>query len=368
MSASLHRLEAGHTLTAAEAEALFRAMASGELDGSASERALVLLRDRGETADEVAGFARGMRSRATNPGLDAALVAGAIDIVGTGGDNAGSHNISTGAALLVAACGVPVVKHGNRAVSSRSGSADVLEALGLPMPMTPAAAAACLTETGFTFLFAPAYHPTLARIGPIRKAIGTRTIFNILGPLTNPARPPFALIGAYSMPVAGLMAGALAALGVRRGAVVHAENGLDEATCAGPCTLISVASPLPLGGAGRECAQCRLDPADLGFARCTLDALRGGDAAHNAAALRAALAPGDAGAGPLRDTLILNAGLALHIVDTGGADFPSALLAIDAQGLASQSGRAAQIISSGRALALLDRLAAFGATLRKERA
>ncbi len=343
MTSPLSILLCGTALTAAQAESLLGDMASGALSAADSARALTALRDRGETAAEIAGFATGMRALALNPGLDPALTSRAIDIVGTGGDNAGTFNISTGAALLVAACGTPVIKHGNRAVSSRSGSADVLEALGLPMPMSPAAAALCLLETNFTFLFAPAYHPALARIAPVRKAIGTRTIFNILGPLTNPAQPPFALIGAYALPVARLMAQALATLPIRRAAVVHSDDGLDEPTCASPFTLIDVPT----------LNEAHIDPADLGFTRCTLAELKGGDARDNAAALRTALSPGPAGAGPLRDTLILNAALAFR--------------ATDSRGLASESVRAAAAIASGRALALLDRLAAFGSSLPKER-
>ncbi|MFN0012278.1 MAG: anthranilate phosphoribosyltransferase [Phycisphaerales bacterium] len=363
MIAPLTILMSGERLSAAQAESLLRDMASGALSAADSALALTTLRDRGETAAEIAGFAQGMRTLALNPGLDPSLTSRAVDIVGTGGDNAGTFNISTGAALLVAACGTPVVKHGNRAVSSRAGSADVLQALGLPMPMTPAAAALCLLETNFTFLFAPAYHPALARIAPVRKAIGTRTIFNILGPLTNPAQPPFALIGAYSLPVARLMAQALATLPIRRAAVVHSDDGLDEATCASPFTLISVAPPLPLGGAGGGCVESRIDPAELGFARCTLADLKGGDAVHNAAALRAALSPGPAGAGPLRDTLILNASLALA---SSSPSAPSGGGARVFEG-GGGSSRATAAITSGRAADLLDRLAAFGASLPKER-
>lgn len=337
----------GGILTEGQAESLLCDMAGGRLDAAVITRVLTTMRDRGETGAEVAGFARGVRGLAKDPGLEPTLVSRAIDIVGTGGDGAGTYNISTGAALLVAACGVPVVKHGNRAVSSRSGSADVLEALGLPMPMSAAGAAACLRETNFTFLFAPAYHPAMAALAPVRKAIGTRTIFNILGPLTNPACPPYGLIGAYSLPVARLMAAALATMPIRGAFVVHGDDGLDEATCAGPFTIVSVPGRGEAGGAPRveEMPGQRAHPETA----CTLADLRGGDAAHNAAALRRALSPGAAGAGALRNTLILNAELALRV--TGGA--------------AQARSLARETIESGRAAGMLDTLQRFGEGLRK---
>ena len=336
----------GGTLTMGQAEALLCDMAAGRLDAAVIARVLTTMRDRGETGAEVAGFAKGIRGLAKDPGLDASLVSRAIDIVGTGGDNAGTYNISTGAALLVAACGVPVVKHGNRAVSSRSGSADVLEALGLPMPMSPEAAAACLRDTGFTFLFAPAYHPAMAALAPVRKAIGTRTIFNILGPLTNPACPPYGLIGAYSLPVARLMASALATLPIRGAFVVHSDDGLDEATCASPFSILAVKG----AGLSAEAGSVTEAPgqrAPAGLA-CSLAELRGADAAHNAEALRVALSPGSAGEGALRNTLILNAELALRVAGGGvaGKSLPR------------------EAIDDGRAAATMGALSAFGERLR----
>ena len=179
---------------------------------------------RQEFADELRGFASAMRELARRPAVDPALQARAIDIVGTGGDASGSVNISTGTALLVAACGLPVIKHGNRSISSRSGSADVLEQLGLPLPLDETRAGACLTATGFTFLFAPHYHPAMKEIAPVRRALGVRTVFNLLGPLTNPAEPPFGLIGAYSHDAARLMAETLAGMPIQRVFVVHGEK------------------------------------------------------------------------------------------------------------------------------------------------
>jgi anthranilate phosphoribosyltransferase len=299
---------------------------------------LAALRAKGVTADELRGFARAMRELARRPAVDPALQARAIDIVGTGGDASGSVNISTGTSLLVAACGLPVIKHGNRSISSRSGSADVLEQLGLPLPLDEARAGACLAATGFTFLFAPHYHPAMKAIGPVRQALGVRTLFNVLGPLTNPAAPPYMLVGAYSEPMAELMAGALAGLpGVRRAFVVHGAGGWDEPTPIGPFTLFEVQ-----GGTVRRSVRT---PADYGLATCTAEDLAGGDAGANAAAMRAVLEGRDRG--PHRDALCLGASLALEAA--GVASSP-------ADGLA----RAAAAIDDGRAAGVLRAIAAFG--------
>src|SRR4030081_3807732 len=205
----------------------------------------------------------------------------AVDIVGTGGDASGSLNISTGTALLAAACGVPVVKHGNRSVSSRCGSADVLEALGLAIPPEPQPAVACLKDTGFTFLFAPHFHPATKAIAPIRAALGVRTVFNILGPLVNPAQPPLHLVGAFSLEVARLIADTFQGLPMERTFVVHGALGWDEPTPIGPFTLFDVRP-------GRVEMQVR-HPSDYGLATCTAAGLAGGDAQQNARALEAVL-------------------------------------------------------------------------------
>jgi anthranilate phosphoribosyltransferase len=250
-------------------------------------------------------------------------------------------NISTGTALLVAACGLPVIKHGNRSISSRSGSADVLEQLGLPLPLDETRAGACLTATGFTFLFAPHYHPAMKAIGPVRQALGVRTLFNVLGPLTNPAAPPYMLVGAYSEAMAELMASALAGLpGVRRAFVVHGAGGWDEPTPIGPFTLFDVQ-----GGAGTVRRSTRT-PADYGLVTCMPQDLAGGDAAANAASLRAVLEGHDRGAH--RDALCMGAALALEV---------AGVAATPAEGLAQ--ARAA--IDDGRAAGLLRAIAEFGA-------
>src|SRR5580704_2251340 len=201
---TLEKLLNRRNLSESEAEDLLMQLTDPTGSPVMAGAILAALRTKGVIADEVRGFARGMRRLARRPDIPADVRA--IDVVGTGGDASGSLNISTGTALLTAACGVPVVKHGNRSVSSRAGSADVLEALGLALPLDAEAAGRCLAATRFTFLFAPHYHPAMKAIAPVRTALGVRTIFNILGPLANPAAPPLHLIGAFSLEVAKLIA------------------------------------------------------------------------------------------------------------------------------------------------------------------
>ncbi len=323
-------------LTAEAASALLVALTGPEVPPAQAGAVLAGLRCKGVTAEELRGLALGMRSLARRPVIPEA--AGAVDIVGTGGDRSGSYNLSTGAALLAAAAGLTVVKHGNRSVSSRAGSADVLEALGLALPLEEVRAAECLAQTGFTFLFAPHYHPAMKAIAPVRAAMGVRTVFNILGPLTNPAEPGFHVIGAYSEAVARLMAQALAGMPIRRAFVVHGAGGWDEPTPLGNFLLLDVQD-----GQVRESER---GPADYGLPRCTEAALRGGDAAYNAAAMHRVLRGGEHGGH--RDALVLGAALALQV--TGAAADPRAA-----------ANRAAEAIDSGAAGRLLDRLAAFSA-------
>jgi anthranilate phosphoribosyltransferase len=330
----LERVLSGQSLDEPTSSALLRSMATGELPPALAGALLVALRAKGETADEIRGFARGMRELAKRPAIAPGPY---VDIVGTGGDGSHSLNLSTGSALLAAACGAPVVKHGNRSVSSRSGSADVLSALGLPIPLDEAAAGACLQEHGFTFLFAPHYHPAMKHIAPVRQALGVRTVFNILGPLVNPAAPPFHVIGAFSDAIAAVMAETLAGLPLERAFVVHDLNGWDEATPAGPFICYDVRP-------GRVVRSVR-DPADAGIARCPLEDLRGGDSATNAARLTAALAGGDTAAH--REALVLGAALALEV--TGRAPDAASAVAQARAGLAS-----------GAATRLVENLAAFG--------
>jgi anthranilate phosphoribosyltransferase len=330
----LDKLLRGESLDEQTSGALLRLMAGGEMNPALAGALLVALRAKGETADEIRGFARAMRELARVPNIAPGPY---VDIVGTGGDGSGSLNLSTGASLLAAACGLRVVKHGNRSVSSKCGSADVLTALGLPIPLDETAAGACLDSCGFTFLFAPHYHPATKNIAPVRQALGVRTVFNILGPLANPAAPPYHVIGAFSDATAARMADTLAGLPMKRAFVVHGEAGWDEATPAGPFICYDVAP-------GKVVRTIR-DPLDVGISRCTLDELRGGDAATNAARLRAALAGGDTQAH--RDALVLGCALALEVTGT----VPDARAAV---------ARARSVLSGGagqRLLAAIERFA-----------
>jgi anthranilate phosphoribosyltransferase len=333
----LERVLAGQSLDEPTALSLLRTMASGELAPALAGALLVALRAKGETAEEIRGFARGMRELSVRPAIAPGPY---VDIVGTGGDGSSSLNLSTGSALLAAGCGAPVVKHGNRSVSSRSGSADVLAALGLALPLDEAQAGECLQRFGFTFLFAPHYHPAMKHIAPVRQALGVRTVFNILGPLVNPAAPPYHVIGAFSDEIAAIMAETLAGLPLTRAFVVHDLAGWDEATPAGPFVCYDVR----LGRVERSVR----DPRDAGIVRCALDELRGADSATNAARLKAALAGGDTPGH--REALVLGAALALEV--TGLAPDPASAVA-----------RARAGIASGAATRLVAGLATFGKEL-----
>ncbi len=335
MSASrnrlLDKLLDGESLAEAEAHDLMHALAGGELPDALAGALLAALRAKGETADEIRGFATAMRELAVQPAIPAG--APTVDTVGTGGDGSGSLNLSTGTGLLAAACGSRVVKHGNRSVSSRSGSADMLECLGMPLPLHEEGAINCLQATGFTFLFAPAYHPAMKAVVPIRGALGVRTVFNVLGPLTNPAAPPFQLIGAYSREAARLMAETLAGMPLERAFVVHGEPGWDEATPAGEFVLYDV-RPGSVEKSVRS-------PADYGMVRCDPAALAGGDAEHNARELERVFSGEDRGAH--RDALLMGTSLVL-----------------ECQGVAKDAldgvAQAAAAIDDGRAAAFLDKL------------
>jgi anthranilate phosphoribosyltransferase len=334
---ALEHLLEGRDLSEAEAHALLRTLTTSDLPPAMAGALLAALRIKGVTADEVRGFAGAMRALALKPDLPAAL--DAIDIVGTGGDGSGSLNLSTGAALLSAACGLPIVKHGNRSISSRSGSADLIEALGFTMPLDEKRAAECFAATGFTFLFAPYFHPAMKALAPIRAALGVRTVFNLLGPLSNPAAPRFLLVGAYDAATAELMAGTMAGMQVERGWVVHGAGGWDEATPIGPFVAFDVQ--------GRKINRRDIDPEEFGIARCSSKDLAGGDARANLKALMEVFDGSDRGAH--RDTLALQCGMALVIA--GRAD-----------SIASGIARARAVIDTGRAQAWLQRLQAFGAT------
>jgi anthranilate phosphoribosyltransferase len=304
------------------------------LDARASDDAtaafLIALSDRGETSIEIAEAARAMRQRL----IPIHAPAGAIDVCGTGGDGQHTLNVSTAVSLVVAACGVPVAKHGNRAASSKAGAADTLEVLGLDMDRAGTQAEATLRDLGICFLFAANHHPAMARITPIRRHIGRRTIFNLMGPLANPARVSRQLIGIARADYVPVYADALEQLGTNAAFVVAGEEGLDEISGAGATLVASV------GGASLP---TRIAPEDAGVARHPTLAIRGGDAAYNALALRRLLA-GEAGA--YRDAVLLNAAAAL-------------ILAEAAPSLPEGAARAAAAIDRGDAAALLDRWIAY---------
>ena len=332
--ATLEHLLNGEDLTEAASADLMRLLTDEALPQVTSAALLIALRAKGENADEVRGFARAMRELAVRVEVPEGLRA--ADSVGTGGDGSGSLNLSTGTGLVAAACGIPMVKHGNRSVSSKSGSADVLESLGVPLAKDPATALRCLEQTGFTFLFAPFYHPAMKAIAPVRSALGVRTVFNILGPLTNPAKPPFHLIGAFDIPTARLLADTLAGMDIERAFVVHGEPGWDEATPAGSFILFDVRR-------GSVVEEWR-NPADYGLPTCSPKDLAGGNAEVNAAALEKVLAGEDQGAHA--DALALGAGLLLEL--TGRVpDMESGIQ------------QARDVIASGEGMRVLERLRAF---------
>jgi anthranilate phosphoribosyltransferase len=282
-------------LSLADAEVLFGQILDGQMSEAHIRALLIDLADRGETAEEIAGAARAMRARMIR------IVApdGAIDVCGTGGDGQHSLNVSTAVAIVVASCEVPVAKHGNRAASSKAGAADTLEALGLNLDRASETAAATLADLGICFLFAQKHHPALAPIAPIRKALGRRTIFNLLGPLCNPAGVTRQLIGVANPALIETYAQALALLAADDAMVVAGDEPLDELSVSGPSTVQRI------GG-----AQSRITPAAVGLAHHPSTALTGGDAAFNAAALRRLLM-GETSA--YRDAVLLNASAALMI-------------------------------------------------------
>ena len=329
----LRRLLLGGSLEEREAEDAMRELAAGKAPEALAGALLAALRLKGESTAELRGFARAMRALAIRPGLPPG--GPVADVVGTGGDGSGSLNLSTGAGLLAAACGVRIAKHGNRAVSSKTGSADVLEALGAPLHERAREVSAALRQHGFAFMFAPYFHPAMKSVAPVRAALGVPTVFNLLGPLANPAQPPFMLVGAFSEEAARLIADTLSGLEIERCFVVHGEPGWDEPTPAGRYLLFDVRP-------GRVDSTTR-DPADAGIPRCAPEALAGGERDYNARTLEAALR--GQGAAALNDALALQAGLVLELTGRT-ADLAEGLQA------------AREALREGRAGGLLDRLRA----------
>ncbi|MEA2903529.1 MAG: anthranilate phosphoribosyltransferase [Alphaproteobacteria bacterium] len=320
----------GAPLTREEAARGFDRMMSGEATPSQMGGLLMALRVRGETVDEITGAVFAMREKM----LRVKAPPDAIDVVGTGGDASGSYNISTCAAFIVAGAGVPVAKHGNRALSSRSGAADVLGALGVKIDLAPEGVARCIEEAGIGFMFAPAHHPAMKNVGPTRVELGTRTIFNLLGPLSNPAGVKRQMVGVFSRQWIEPLAQVLKNLGSESVWVVHGSDGLDEITLSGPTYVAALEH-----GAVRT---FEIAPEDLGFDRVKPEALRGGDAAVNAQALADVL---DGVKGPYRDVAVLNAAAGL-------------VVAARAKDLKQAVALAAKAVDSGEAKARLDRLVA----------
>ncbi len=324
------KVATGASLSRDEARDAFDTILSGGVTNAQAAAFLMALRVRGETTEEIAGAVGAMRGKM----LRVTAPADAIDIVGTGGDSSGSYNVSTLAAIITAACGVPVAKHGNRAASSRSGAADVLMALGVKVGLDPAATSRCITEAGVGFMFAPTHHASMRHVAPVRTELGTRTIFNLLGPLSNPAGVTRQLVGAFSETWLEPMVKVLSSLGSTRIWAVHGSDGLDEITTTGPTRVVS----LDHG----KIESFSISPDDVGLARAKPEDLRGGEPAQNAEALEAVLR-GEKTA--FRDIAAFNAAAAL-------------LVAGKAPTLSDGLAQAFAAVDSGKAAGVLARLTA----------
>lgn len=329
---SIQKVIAGGNLEESEAAGVMEQIMEGSATPAQIGALLVALRLKGETVEEITGLARVMRAKATRVTTNHEML---VDTCGTGGDGTNTFNISTAAALVLAGAGAPVAKHGNRSASGKCGSADVLEALGVNLDLDPSALGQCLDKTGICFLFAPLLHGAMKHVAGPRRDIGVRTVFNVLGPLTNPAGAGRQVLGVFSPDLVPKLAGVLARLGCERGFVVHGDGGLDEVSLSGP-TLVGEVS----GGSVKEYT---LDPADYGIPRAGVSELAGGSPEENAAIIIDIL---KGKSGPCRDAVTVNA--ALGIMATGRAvDFAGGLDA------------AAESIDSGAALHKLDQLVNF---------
>ena len=328
--ALIAKVATGANLSRAEAASAFDRMMSGEATPSQMGGLLMALRVRGETVDEITGAVTTMRAKM----LSVKAPPDAVDIVGTGGDASGSYNISTCAAFIVAGAGVPIAKHGNRALSSRSGAADVLQALGVNIDLNAEQVGLCIRDSGIGFMFAPAHHPAMKNVGPTRVELGTRTIFNLLGPLSNPAGVKRQMVGTFSRHWIEPMVQVLNNLGSERVWAVHGSDGLDEITTSGPTSVAELKDG--------KVRTFEIVPEDAGLRRAKPEALRGGDASHNAAALLDVL---KGKPGPFRDVAILNAAATLIVASKAGD-------------LKEAAALAAKAIDSGEAEGRLDRLIA----------
>jgi anthranilate phosphoribosyltransferase len=329
---ALAQLLDGHDLSREEARSVMNEVMAGEATPTLIGGLLVALRLKGESVDEIAGCAEAMREHvlAVKPRRD-----DLVDTAGTGGDGAGTINISTAAALVAAAAGAGVAKHGNRAVSSASGSADVLEALGFRLELPPARIERSIDELGFGFMFAPTHHPAMRHAAPVRRELAARTVFNVLGPLTNPAGARAQVVGVYAPSLVRTIAEVLVQLGARRAFVVHGAGGIDELSPAGPNLVCEVRDG--------DIHEREIDPLELGVPRCTPDELRGGSPAENAEAIRAIFAGQNGGR---RSAVLLNAAGAIAAAG-------------HARDLADGLGFARDAVDSGAAGARLEELIAF---------
>lgn len=331
MKPVLAKIALGQSLSVKEAEESFELLMTGQATPSQIGAFLMGLRVKGETVEEITGAAKVMRAKA------APITApeGAIDTCGTGGDAKGTHNISTAAALVAAACGVPVAKHGNKALSSKSGSADVLSALGIDLDADMGLIEQAMNEVGIGFMMAPRHHAAMKYVGPTRVELGTRTIFNLLGPLSNPAGTKRQLMGVFSADWLEPIAHALKDLGLEKAWVVHGEDGLDEITLTGKTDIAELKNG--------KVTRLVIKPEDFGLTRCKPEDLTGGTADENAAKIRAVF---NGEKGPVRDIILINAAAALLVADK-------------VQGVKDGMNMAAEAIDSGKAMETLNRLAAI---------
>jgi anthranilate phosphoribosyltransferase len=325
---AIAKVTTGQSLSRQEAAAVMTEIMEGAATPAQFGALVTALHLKGETVDEITGFAEVMRAKAQPLVINVDVV----DTCGTGGDHSGTFNISTAAAFVVAGAGQPVAKHGNRAASSKCGSADVLAELGVKVDLSSEQVTACIEHAGIAFIFAPAFHPSMKFAAGPRREIAIRTVFNILGPLTNPARPRYQVLGIADQRLLETMARALAQLGVSHALVIHGEDGLDEISLSAPTDVCEVRN----GWTTRY----HLTPEDVGLARAPLEAIRGGDAAENAAIIHEVLA---GGSGPHRDIVLLNAAAALYAADR-------------VPDIATGVQLAAESIDSGRAQTALERL------------
>ena len=333
ISDAIKDLVAGRDLSPGDVEAAMDAVLGGEASAAQIAAFVVALRMKGESADEIAAAAGALRKHCETirPRVDGPL----LDTCGTGGDGLHTFNISTAAAVVAAACGVAVAKHGNRAVSSKAGSADVLEALGVRIDLTPERVQQCIEQVGIGFLFAPSHHAAMRYAAPVRRELGIRTLFNLLGPLSNPASATHQVVGVYDPTRVEQLAQALGSLGLTAAWVVHGEGGLDEVSPSGPTSVAQLADG--------EVTTFEVSPRDFGFLEVPIEALRGGDAQRNAEIIAGVL---NGEQGPARVAVLLNAAAALCV--TG--------LANDRRAAAE---RATEAIDSGAAKETLERWAQF---------